>query len=446
MQSAARRTALLAAVLPALCAAPVTAQRAPRVASVQIMPSDATVKVGDQAPFVATALDADGNPIVDVTFRWISSNSAVASIDQEGIATAHSPGKAIITVRVGTGRSAKSAQAPLDVTGTAIPAAPVAAAPAAAAPAAPTSPAPTRAAPAAATTAAPTSAAPAAATQAAPTGAVPTAVTRAVTPAAPSSPAAAAPAAPTRVTPTPPAAAQASASGPVSAPPRQPPAEMTTLRYAPGSLRYRIQGTAREVRVDASGASRTLDGSLTVLLSAALAPRGDSLVGIFTIDSVAAAGSAWIAEAFAAARGRTFRAVFTSAGRPLSLGSPDSTNDSLVAVSRVVIEFLTLLPPSPFAVGYAWTDTVPVVSRWMGGTISNQSRRRHTVVGWDNRDGERALRVVVTETSDQTGRSGRGTWGDPVDLRGSERDCRTRTWRPQASCWAVRRARTESSR
>jgi uncharacterized protein YjdB len=102
MPSYARSAALLlAALLPGL-ASTVSAQR---VASVQIMPSDATVNVGEQAPFVATAYDAGGNPIVDVTFRWASSNNAVATIDDEGIATAHAPGKATITVRTGTGRS-----------------------------------------------------------------------------------------------------------------------------------------------------------------------------------------------------------------------------------------------------------------------------------------------------------------------------------------------------
>lgn len=386
MRSSCRRGAVIAAVLLQSLGSTAWAQRTPRVASVQITPSDAEANVGDQAPFVATALDADGNPIVDVTFLWTSSNHAVATIDQEGIATAVGNGKAIITVRTGTGRSARSAQAALEVTGGPVPAAPVVSAPAAAS--APAS-SPPSAAPAK-----PVVAAPAATTAAAPTKSVPA----------------------------PPVTAQAAAAGPPSAPPRQPPAETMTLRYAPVSQRYRIQGTSREVRLDQAGASRTLDATLTVQLSAALASRGDSLVGTLTLDDVAVTGSTTLADDFMAARGQTFRVVFSSGGRSLSIAAPDSVNDHYVSVKSVLQGFLPLLPSGRFPVGYAWTDTVRTVYPWMGGTFTDQSRRRHTVVGWENRDGERALRVVVASDADVSGRTGRGSWGDPVDLRGSARD------------------------
>lgn len=110
------RVAILAAAALVGLGSPLPAQRTPHVATVQITPSDAKVKVGDQAPFVAAAYDAAGNPIVTATFKWQSSNSAVASINQEGIATAVSPGLAIITVSTGSGETAKSAQAPIEVT------------------------------------------------------------------------------------------------------------------------------------------------------------------------------------------------------------------------------------------------------------------------------------------------------------------------------------------
>ena len=392
MPSSVRRGAVLAAVLLLSLAATAWAQRTPRVASVQITPSDAAAKVGDQAPFVATALDAGGNPIVDVTFRWTSSNHAVATIDQEGIATAVANGKAIITVSTGTGRSAKSAQASLEVTGGPVPAAPIVPAPATGAPAA-----------------APSGAgAPAASPQAAVTA----------KPAA-SPPAATPPAAQAKPAPTPPVTAQAAPAGSAT---RQPPAETMTLRYAPLSQRYRIQGTSREVRVDQAGASRTLDCTLTVLLSAALAARGDSLVGTLTLDDVGVTGSASLADDFLAARGRTFRVVYSSAGRALAIAAPDSVNDHYVSVKIVLQGLLPLLPSGRFPVGYAWTDTVSAAYPWMGGTFSNQSRSRHAVVGWETRDGERALRVVVASDADQSGRTGRGAWGDPVDLHGSSRD------------------------
>ena len=374
---------LLAALLPGL-ASPLWAQH---VSSVQVMPSDATVKVGDQAPFVASAYDAGGNPIVSVTFRWYSSDHAVATIDAEGIATAHAPGKATITVRTGTGRSERSAHVTLEVAGGAV-AAP-AAAPAAATP------------PANAAAGAPGPAA------TPPSNAAAGAPSPAATP-------------PARNEPTPPVAAQAATGA--RAPERQPPSELVTLRYAPGSLHYRIQGTAHEVRVDQAGTSHALEGTLTVLLSAAFQGHGDSLVGELTLDSVAATGTASLPEDFLTAKGRTFRAVFSTAGRSLGIVAPDTANAQLVSVSRTLRAFLTLLPARPFAAPYAWADTLVTDYPWLGGTLSNESSRRHMITGWESQGGERALHVVVTSANVQTGRSGRGPWGDPVDLHGTERD------------------------
>jgi hypothetical protein len=91
------------------------AQRRPRITDVQITPPDAKIRVGDRNPFVATAYDATGNPVPTATFEWRSSNPAVASIDENGIALGVSAGLAIITATTGRGAAAKSAQAPVQV-------------------------------------------------------------------------------------------------------------------------------------------------------------------------------------------------------------------------------------------------------------------------------------------------------------------------------------------
>jgi len=110
------RAVMLAAAAVAAAGSSALAQHAPKAAQVQIAPSDAKVAVGAQTPFVATAYDAAGNPLDEATFVWSSSNPAVASIDQSGIATGRSPGLAIITARTGTGSAEKSAQVPIEVT------------------------------------------------------------------------------------------------------------------------------------------------------------------------------------------------------------------------------------------------------------------------------------------------------------------------------------------
>jgi len=144
MSTATCRTASLAA-LALVFAHSAWAQRTPR--DVQIVPADARLRVGERAPFLATAYDAAGNPIDSVAFVWSSSNPDVATIDQAGIATGVSVGLAIITVRTGSGASAKSAQTPVQVAGeAAAPVVPQAAASArTAAPPAPSPPALTHA-------------------------------------------------------------------------------------------------------------------------------------------------------------------------------------------------------------------------------------------------------------------------------------------------------------
>lgn len=109
------RRALTIAAAAVLCAASNALAQHTHVAQVQIVPSDVKITVGAQTPFVATAYDAAGNPLTEATFVWSSSNPDVASIEQSGIATGRSPGLAIIMVRTGTGSSARTAQAPIEV-------------------------------------------------------------------------------------------------------------------------------------------------------------------------------------------------------------------------------------------------------------------------------------------------------------------------------------------
>jgi hypothetical protein len=80
---------------------PVTLTVFPDVASVSITPINATIKVGQQQHFVATAIDVKGNTITNAVLNWSVSFSGVATIDSNGTATGVSVGTVLVTASVG---------------------------------------------------------------------------------------------------------------------------------------------------------------------------------------------------------------------------------------------------------------------------------------------------------------------------------------------------------
>jgi uncharacterized repeat protein (TIGR01451 family) len=90
----------------------------PALARVEVSPSSAAIGAGAQQQFTARAFDSGNNEISGVIFSWQSSNTAVATIDQNGLATGLSPGSTEIRA---TGRGVVSPPALLTVN----PAAPV---------------------------------------------------------------------------------------------------------------------------------------------------------------------------------------------------------------------------------------------------------------------------------------------------------------------------------
>jgi hypothetical protein len=108
---------LFGGLLVLLAPARAEAQRRCRVSEIQIIPSQAEVRVGATYPFVANAYDAAGN-VCDVTsWRWTSSNPRAVTIDAaDGIATGVAVGVSIITASTGTGAARRQGQAILTVT------------------------------------------------------------------------------------------------------------------------------------------------------------------------------------------------------------------------------------------------------------------------------------------------------------------------------------------
>jgi uncharacterized protein (TIGR03437 family) len=84
----------------------------PALVRVDVSPASATIEAGQQQQFTAKAFDSGNNEIPGVIFSWNSSNTAVATIDQNGLATGVSPGTTEIRT---TGRGVTSAPAALTV-------------------------------------------------------------------------------------------------------------------------------------------------------------------------------------------------------------------------------------------------------------------------------------------------------------------------------------------
>jgi hypothetical protein len=73
------------------------------VASVDIEPLKSALVVGMTARLAAVARSADGNSRSDLSVRWASSNSDVATVDAAGVVTAIAPGQAKLTATSGSG-------------------------------------------------------------------------------------------------------------------------------------------------------------------------------------------------------------------------------------------------------------------------------------------------------------------------------------------------------
>ncbi|MDQ5844333.1 MAG: lamin tail domain-containing protein, partial [Acidobacteriota bacterium] len=83
------------------------------VARIDVSPPSATSDEGAHQQLTAQAFDANNQPIPGVIFFWESSNTTVATIDQNGLATGVSPGTTEIRA---SGRGVQSAPATLTVT------------------------------------------------------------------------------------------------------------------------------------------------------------------------------------------------------------------------------------------------------------------------------------------------------------------------------------------
>ena len=92
---------------------PTPPTQAPTVSVIEVSPNMATLDGGKTQRFTATAKASDGKVISGVNFTWSSSNTAVVTIKNNGVATAVTAGTA--TIRA-TGNGISSAMIPITVT------------------------------------------------------------------------------------------------------------------------------------------------------------------------------------------------------------------------------------------------------------------------------------------------------------------------------------------
>jgi hypothetical protein len=70
------------------------------VHTVQVSPQTSSIRVGEQLQLSASAIDSEGMRILIRSFDWTSSNTAVASVDADGLVTARAPGRVMIAANI----------------------------------------------------------------------------------------------------------------------------------------------------------------------------------------------------------------------------------------------------------------------------------------------------------------------------------------------------------
>jgi hypothetical protein len=192
------------------------------------------------------------------------------------------------------------------------------------------------------------------------------------------------------------------------------------LRYTAGVSRYRVEQSTHVVQ-DVMGQVNEADLTARQVLSTTAADAAGNLALAVTVDSIEVTGQPGSDAGLAAARGQTFRLVLSPSGLVVSLSSPDSTNPVMQQFSAGLREFFPRLPASPVSIGQTWGDTL-TTSRAGDASVSTRAVRQHRVVGWEDRDGVRALHVETTSAYTVSGST--EAQGQSIELSGGGQSVR----------------------
>ncbi len=217
-----------------------------------------------------------------------------------------------------------------------------------------------------------------------------------------------------------PAAAPAQPAAAIAAAPA-PARDPATLRYAAGTSRYRVEQTTH-ITQEVMGQVNTADVTSRQVISVVATAAADNLAFAVTLDSIDVTGpqSADLSS-ITAARGQTFRVVLAPSGLVVSVTAPDTTNLMLRQVAVGLREFFPRIPAPPMAAGQAWNDSVTTVNSGDVSVTMRAARQNH-VVGWEDRDGIRALHLASASSYTVTG-SGEAQ-GQNVELTGNGQSTR----------------------
>jgi hypothetical protein len=187
-----------------------------------------------------------------------------------------------------------------------------------------------------------------------------------------------------------------------------------TLAYVTGSARYRVEQTVH-VTQEMMGQVTNIDLTSRQLFSVVGTMVAPNISFAVTLDSLEMTGPAGVdLSSIAAARGQTFRLVMAPSGLTVSTTAPDSTNPIMRQLSSGLSDLMPRLPTPPIAAGQTWSDTV---TRSAGDMGTSTRFRQHQVVGWEDRDGARALHLTTTTNYTVSGST--EAQGQAVEFRGS---------------------------
>lgn len=221
--------------------------------------------------------------------------------------------------------------------------------------------------------------------------------------------------------PAPAASPAARTAAPAAAPAPAPARDPATLRYGAGTSRYRVEQTTH-VTQEVMGQVNTVDLSSHQVVSVVATAAAENLAVAVTVDSIDVTGPAGAdVSAIAAARGQTFRLVVAPSGLVVSVSAPDTTNLLLRQVAAGLREFLPRIPAAPVTAGQSWTDSVTTTNSG-DVSVTQHAVRQNRVVGWEDRDGVRALHIASASTYTVSG-SGEAQ-GQAIELTGNGQSTR----------------------
>jgi hypothetical protein len=205
-----------------------------------------------------------------------------------------------------------------------------------------------------------------------------------------------------------------------AAPATRPPGDPTSVLFAAGPARYRLEVVSHTVQ-ELMGNSQELDFTQSLLLSTTLAAAAGEVTLALTVDSFTVLGNVpgLDPSALAGAQGRTFSARFSPEGRGLGVTIPDSASPLMGQIGRTFRDFLPRLPSAPLIAGHTWVDTTTDTQALPGGSgqTSTRSVRQSRIVGWEDRGGVRAVHLAVTGTYEITGTG--ESQGQPLEITGT---------------------------